>query len=63
MYEPFHKDFGPLNLARTHKYIRELVRLLAVSFAQFFSFAIISFLYIIALIGSKQNSFIEKETH
>jgi hypothetical protein len=29
-YEPFHKDFGPLNLAKTHKYVRELVRLLSV---------------------------------
>ena len=29
VYEPFNQDFGPLNLACTHKYIRELVRLLA----------------------------------
>lgn len=28
-YEPFNSDFGPLNLATTHKYIRELCRLLA----------------------------------
>jgi len=28
VHEPFHKDFGPLNLSKTHKYIRELVRLL-----------------------------------
>ena len=29
VYEPFNSDFGPLNLAMTHKYIRELCRLLA----------------------------------
>jgi cell division cycle 14 len=29
IYEPFNQDFGPLNLACVHKYIRELVRLLA----------------------------------
>lgn len=29
VYEPFNKDFGPLNLAKTHKYMRELVRLLS----------------------------------
>jgi len=29
VYEPFNSDFGPLNLASTHKYIRELCRLLA----------------------------------
>lgn len=29
VYEPFNDDFGPLNLASTHKYIRELCRLLA----------------------------------
>jgi hypothetical protein len=28
-YEPFNSDFGPLNLASTHKYIRELCRLLS----------------------------------
>ena len=27
-YEPFNNDFGPLNLSKTHKYIRELCRLL-----------------------------------
>ena len=27
-YDPFNNDFGPLSLAQTHKYIRELVRLL-----------------------------------
>lgn len=29
VYEPFNSDFGPLNIANTHKYIRELCRLLA----------------------------------
>jgi cell division cycle 14 len=29
VYEPFNSDFGPLNLADTHKYIRELCRLLS----------------------------------
>ena len=29
VYEPFNDDFGPLNLANMHKYIRELCRLLA----------------------------------
>ena len=29
VYEPFNSDFGPLNLANTHKYVRELCRLLA----------------------------------
>jgi cell division cycle 14 len=29
IYEPFNQDFGPLNLACVHKYIREMVRLLA----------------------------------
>jgi cell division cycle 14 len=29
VYEPFNQDFGPLNIANTHKYIRELCRLLA----------------------------------
>lgn len=29
VYEPFNSDFGPLNLANTHKFARELVRLLA----------------------------------
>jgi cell division cycle 14 len=29
VYEPFNSDFGPLNIASTHKYIRELCRLLA----------------------------------
>lgn len=29
MYEPFNSDFGPLNLASTHKFIRELCRVLA----------------------------------
>ena len=28
-YFPFNKDFGPLNLAMVHKFVRELVRLLA----------------------------------
>jgi len=28
LYDPFNDDFGPLNLAQVHKYIRELVRLL-----------------------------------
>lgn len=28
IYEPFNSDFGPLNLANTHKYVREMVRLL-----------------------------------
>jgi cell division cycle 14 len=27
-YDPFNNDFGPLNLAQVHKYVRELVRLL-----------------------------------
>lgn len=27
-YDPFNNDFGPLNLAQIHKFIRELVRLL-----------------------------------
>jgi hypothetical protein len=31
LYDAFNKDFGPLNLAKTHKYMRELVRLLSVS--------------------------------
>jgi hypothetical protein len=29
LYDPFNNDFGPLNLALMHKYVRELVRLLA----------------------------------
>ena len=29
MYDSFNNDFGPLNLAMTHKFIRELVRLMA----------------------------------
>lgn len=29
VYEPFNSDFGPLNIANTHKYIRELCRLLS----------------------------------
>ena len=29
IYEPFNSDFGPLNLANTHKYVRELCRLLS----------------------------------
>ena len=29
VYEPFNSDFGPLNLANTHKFIRELCRVLA----------------------------------
>lgn len=29
VYEPFNSDFGPLNLATTHKFIRELCRVLA----------------------------------
>lgn len=29
MYDSFNNDFGPLNLAMTHKFVRELVRLLA----------------------------------
>ena len=29
VYEPFNSDFGPLNIANTHKYIQELCRLLA----------------------------------
>lgn len=29
VYDPFNNDFGPLNLALVHKYVRELVRLLA----------------------------------
>lgn len=29
VYQPFNSDFGPLNIANTHKYIRELCRLLA----------------------------------
>ena len=29
VYDPFNNDFGPLNLALMHKYVRELVRLLA----------------------------------
>jgi len=29
VYEPFNSDFGPLNLANTHKYVREMCRLLA----------------------------------
>ena len=28
VHDPFNDDFGPLNLAQVHKYIRELVRLL-----------------------------------
>ena len=28
LYDPFNNDFGPLNLAQIHKYIRELVRLM-----------------------------------
>ena len=27
MYEPFYKDFGPLNLGKTWKYITELEKL------------------------------------
>jgi len=29
VYDPFNNDFGPLNLAMMHKFVRELVRLLA----------------------------------
>lgn len=29
IYEPFNNDFGPLNIACVHKFIRELCRLLA----------------------------------
>jgi len=29
VYDPFNNDFGPLNLACTHKFVRELVRLIA----------------------------------
>ena len=29
VYDPFNNDFGPLNLAMVHKFVRELVRLLA----------------------------------
>lgn len=29
VYDSFNNDFGPLNLAMTHKFVRELVRLLA----------------------------------
>lgn len=29
IYEPFNNDFGPLNLANVHKYIRELCRLMS----------------------------------
>lgn len=29
VYDAFNNDFGPLNLASTHKFVRELVRLLA----------------------------------
>lgn len=29
VYQPFNQDFGPCNLAQTHKFIRELCRLLA----------------------------------
>lgn len=29
VYDPFNNDFGPLNLACVHKFVRELVRLLA----------------------------------
>jgi hypothetical protein len=28
LHDPFNDDFGPLNLAQAHKFIRELVRLL-----------------------------------
>ena len=29
VYESFNHDFGPVNLAMTHKFVRELIRLLA----------------------------------
>jgi Dual specificity protein phosphatase, N-terminal half len=29
VYDPFNNDFGPLNLAQTHKFVRELVRMLS----------------------------------
>ena len=29
VYDAFNNDFGPLNLAMVHKFVRELVRLLA----------------------------------
>lgn len=29
VYDPYNNDFGPLNLAMVHKFVRELVRLLA----------------------------------
>lgn len=29
VYDPYNNDFGPLNLANVHKFVRELVRLLA----------------------------------
>ena len=29
VYDPFNYDFGPLNLAQTHKFVRELVRMMA----------------------------------
>mmetsp|Transcript_13610 Transcript_13610/g.23164 ORF Transcript_13610/g.23164 Transcript_13610/m.23164 type:complete len:367 (+) Transcript_13610:23-1123(+) len=29
VYDPFNNDFGPLNLALTHKFVRELIRLLS----------------------------------
>ena len=29
VYDAFNNDFGPLNLAHVHKFVRELVRLLA----------------------------------
>ena len=29
VYDPFNNDFGPLNLAMVHKFVRELIRLLS----------------------------------
>ena len=31
VYEPFFEDFGPLNLAMTHKYVMEVDKIMIVS--------------------------------
>lgn len=36
VYEPFCEDFGPLNLAMTHKYCLEVDKILTVSFIIYF---------------------------